>query len=89
MFQVIDELDEALMQIGDATGSEQHGEYDERMHEQEKQDGTVQQDVGLHMVNISSSFADGSPQIFGRNLCFVQVVILVTSQFSFRASVRK
>ncbi|VDK76216.1 unnamed protein product [Litomosoides sigmodontis] len=47
--QVIDELDEALMQIGDASGSEQHGEYDERIHEQEKQGGAVQQDVGLHM----------------------------------------
>ncbi|CAG9531761.1 unnamed protein product [Cercopithifilaria johnstoni] len=46
--QVIDELDEALMQIGDATGSE-HGEYDERIQEQGKQDDTVQQDVGLHM----------------------------------------
>ncbi|KAL3998588.1 hypothetical protein ACH3XW_15655 [Acanthocheilonema viteae] len=47
--QVIDELDEALMQIGDTTSSEQHGEYDERIHEQEKQGDTVHQDVGLHM----------------------------------------
>ncbi|VIO96313.1 Uncharacterized protein BM_BM7169 [Brugia malayi] len=48
--RVIDELDEALMQIGDATGSEQ--QYDERMHQQRKQGDTVQQDVGLHM-NVS------------------------------------
>ncbi|OZC12440.1 hypothetical protein X798_00071 [Onchocerca flexuosa] len=47
--QVIDELDEALMQIGDASGSEQHAEYVDRMHEQGKQGNTVQQDVGLHM----------------------------------------
>uniref|UniRef100_A0A8R1TLS1 Uncharacterized protein n=1 Tax=Onchocerca volvulus TaxID=6282 RepID=A0A8R1TLS1_ONCVO len=47
--QVIDELDEALMQIGDASGSEQHGEYVDRMHEQGKQGDAVQQDVGLHM----------------------------------------
>lgn len=40
------------MQIGNAAGSERHGEYDERMHEREKQGDTVQQDVGLHMVNI-------------------------------------
>ncbi|EFO23351.1 hypothetical protein LOAG_05134 [Loa loa] len=46
--QVIDELDEALMQIGDATGSEQHGEYDERVHEQGKSNA-IPQDVGLHM----------------------------------------
>ncbi|VDM20049.1 unnamed protein product [Wuchereria bancrofti] len=48
--RVIDELDEALMQIGDATGSEQ--QYDERMHQQRKQGDAVQQDVGLHM-NVS------------------------------------
>ncbi|KAK6106064.1 hypothetical protein QQG55_22750 [Brugia pahangi] len=48
--RVIDELDEALMQIGDATGSEQ--QYDERMHQQRKQGDTVQQDVDLHM-NVS------------------------------------
>ncbi|MCP9260328.1 hypothetical protein DINM_003692 [Dirofilaria immitis] len=47
--QVIDELDEALMQIGDATGSEQHREYDDSMHDQGKQGGRIQQDVGLHM----------------------------------------
>lgn len=40
------------MQIGDAADSEQHGGYDERIHEQGKQGDAVQQDVGLHMVNI-------------------------------------
>ncbi|VDM96514.1 unnamed protein product [Thelazia callipaeda] len=47
--QVIDDLDEALLQIGDSSTSNQHGAYSEGLHEPGKQSNSATQDVGLHM----------------------------------------